>query len=227
MAEILTPTMVLAAGRAYHSREEEQGDSVYMESVVSTRDWSPARRVDHAVSFLRSWNALRSRGLTDTRAKRLIRGFIKDNRDDILSTRATQLARLKQTDIDKIGAMFDDARARGLGPTAVGKLLHFLMPDTVLLWDQKTIRSVLWLGPESKEFLRYQLFGKRLLAHLEGVGGPRSLQRMRARHRVAAGGDEPLTKLVDELFYDESGMRERTILALGGLGPALASIFAP
>ena len=111
------------------------------------------------------------------------------------------------------GLRFDGRRA----PTAWGKLLHFLLPQSVVMWDEEYVRTRYELESTPEAFVRYQQFCKRAVQGLLEGSDPRTLEENLELHRRQneLRYREPITKLLDEFAYDRSGVK--TLLA--ELGP--------
>jgi hypothetical protein len=223
---IFTTDHFRAAGKA----RGQHTDDFYRENLVGTLNRPPIERVDDAVEFLRGWGGLRTRrgGLTNERASEIIRDFIGRRQQEIIELGKVPLYELKPPHLTVIKTMYRDLSQKEskdalvIPGTGRGKLLHFLLPNTVLLWDDVMIRAPLLIDDTTEDFERYQRFGWRLVNHLISTEGLAAVESIVRDHESLTDCKEPLPKLIDELFYDRQGNRERAILQLGGLEPALS-----
>lgn len=218
----------LSAGEYYHWPDEGDLDSrelPYRELLLATRDSPPTARLDAGIEWLGKWGALR--GIKKNKASRILKRFVDVHGRDIERLNRKPLSTLDDNDFQLVGQLAEDLVSRGMRPTAYGKALHFLLPETILMWDDKYVRETyrLWETDSRKTpplFVRYQLFGWRLLKLISDSEGKAVLDTIRAKHRVVAGCNEPITKLIDELVYDGEGNLQRAVTALGGLDRALS-----
>ncbi len=226
---IFTTDHFRAAGKA----RGKHGDDYYRENLVGTLGRPPLERVDDAVQFLRGWGGLRTgrAGLTNARATEIIRAFVESRQQDIDELWRIPLHDLKPDHFTMVRSMYNELGRRQpedamvFPETGRGKLLHFLLPRTVLLWDGVMVRAPLLLPireATSEDFERYQRFGWRLASHLISTEGLAAVESVVKDHEPFTDCQEPLPKLIDELFYDRQGNRERAILQLGGLDSALS-----
>ncbi len=236
---LFTSENLRAAGKAfpYHP----PGDDYYCRFLIRTQNLSPLERVEHAVKFLRGWNAIPwgKGGLTDLELSTIIEEFIEEKHPELERLGQHTLADPEAKKLESIGGLFVDLLRRGKGDrqlkaTAAGKLLHFYLPKRVLLWDEIYVRRPLLLDETYYEladevenaraqFLALQRFGWRLTNHLLSTEGQKAIDDVLKEHELMISRcPEPLPKLIDELFYDRRGNRERAIAQLGGLDGALS-----
>ncbi len=223
---VFTTEHLRSAGKAYG----QHGDTFYRENLVGTQGLPPLERIEPMVQFLRGWGGLRTgqAGLTNERAAVIIKGFVEAHLQEINDLSKIPLYELKSEHFTRVRNLYTELGRRQppdsltFPETGRGKLLHFLMPNTVLLWDGEMVRAPLLLEPTAEDFERYQRFGWRLVNHLISTEGLAAVESVVREHEALTDCKEPLPKLIDELFYDRHGNRERAILQLGGLDPALS-----
>lgn len=226
-----------AAGERYHRGPDGKLriDEMYKSLLLGTRDSTPWKRVSEAERFVRVWGGSLPY-VSKGRATRTIMRFAKTWGDQLSDLSRLPLQSLSETQLDKVGELFLHLRGArekpSLGAVPSGKLLHFFMPDTVLLWDNLYVRGPLLLEewtyldgsrPESekRQFVALQRFGRKLLHRFKETGTRDCLEVARVEHSVVAQCDEPLTRMLDHIFYDREGIRERAILSVGGLEGAV------
>ncbi len=115
------------------------------------KDEPPERRLDDLVDFLGKGKALRFRGGGDA-FRRIYSAWLGENRRRVESVHGRVLYRLIPADFETILQVSLSFRSHGAPPTTFGKALHFLLPETVMLWDQKVVRDTYGLGSEPKDF---------------------------------------------------------------------------
>lgn len=236
---LFTTENLRAAGKAFPFHSPGSAD-YYRSCLIDTLNLPPSARVRYAVRFLRGWKAIPwgKGGLTDPEVSAIIEGFINENLSVLMRLDQHSLGDPEAKKLEFIGSLFVDLLTRGNGErqlkaTAAGKLLHFFLPKRVLLWDLIYVRRPLLLDEmfwesrdevenERKRFLALQRMGWRLTRHLISTEGQKAIDDVLKEHEQIAGCPEPLPKLIDELFYDRRGNRERAIAQLGGLDCAFS-----
>jgi hypothetical protein len=223
---------LLAAGQYYHSVEgyspdrllravEDEG--LYRSHLLLAGREDPIA----AVEFLDKWGAffpvVRAKKLV--LARQVVPSYVEAHQPELRRLRTKELFELTDLDFSSIlNLMADAAKTQRLGSTAAGKLLHYLIPEAVMMWDAYWVQGRYAIGNSPKDFVAYQRFGQRLLQHLVKYEHHSILKELRQRHadetrkmtEIDSPCDVPVTKLLDELAYDGLGNRERAIVALGG-----------
>jgi hypothetical protein len=211
-----TAASLLSACKSYHEENRYPGpyqeEPVYRLFVLD----DPARRAElrpvDAVEYLELWDAYNfryaARGLS--RARRFLRVFLYVNGRDLRRLAGNRLEDMSESDFDLVrnlmeqvveGLRFGTDRRRA--PTAAGKLLHYLLPDGVIMWDREKVQDRAYqIGDTVEDFMRYQKFGRNLLRYLADVAGC-NLTKLSAAHSNQCGLSyrEPLPKMLDEMAY--------------------------
>ncbi len=203
------------AGERYSWHYED-----WLSLVWKTRKYEPSRRLDEAIKFLGKWNALRFKGGGD-RLREVYPKWLKANRAILGKLERRPLYSLNSADFYSILYLTTSMWEKGIPPTTYGKLLHFLLPETVLLWDQKVVRTCYALHDDPCSFLSYQCFGWRLLHHISRMEGVSPLGKLEKSHAKLAGYYEPVTRILDHLAYRPQIAR-RAVTALGGSARAFS-----
>lgn len=222
-----------AAGRRFHRGEGGRSARQYRSAIhaIALAHRNPRKMATLAVELLYSWGGIRKpvslkRPLV-IRLDRWLRQY---------DTEWRTLSRTKLEDFARSDLLLITDLAGGLAypteyvrhgrrtyelmtATAWGKLMHFIMPQTIVLWDEAWVRNAYGLGDDPYSFTCYQAFCHRLLTELERDHPGRVaswVQRHSAMLRSlesADGGEgsdefvESLPKLVDELVYDRRIVR--------------------
>lgn len=197
---------------------------IWPKLVWERRNESPAERLDDLVDFLGKWKALRFKG-GGTVFRRMYEVWLKENLTILEDLHGEQLYKLAPEDFQSIFHLSSRFRSNGAPPTTVGKALHFLLPETILLWDQKVVRNTFKLGPEPKDFVSYQRFGWKLLHHVTRGKGIEVLEQLEREHARSTGYFEPMTMILDHLAYSRE-LSTRAVSALGGPMRAFSDIFS-
>lgn len=215
---------LLEACRLYHEPEwtekERRAEVIYRQEVIERGESEFDTSVDGAIKFLRKWGGLRSYRGGGDKFRVFLPDWIEDNEWALNRLRGKQLhefgnGREFMLVVYLAGSLWD----KSISATLYGKLLHFLLPDAVLLWDQDVVRDGYDLDGDPYSFASYQYFGHRLLRHLTIHEGEDVLGRIQDEHAKVTGYAEPFTKLLDELAYEEY-LRDQAVEALGGWGEA-------
>ncbi len=123
--------------------------------------------------------------------------------------------RVSFTDLANIEELFDivanvrfksksGLRTRRLAATATGKMLHMLIPECCVIWDQKVVRDVQGYDDDAKGYRQY-IEDKR--SELLAVTRNKSIAKIEAEHAgyLRSVGItkpyEPITKMLDEVNY--------------------------
>lgn len=172
------------------------------------------RRLDDLLDFLGKGRALRFKGGA-AEFRRIYQVWLRENRGRFAKIRGKVLYNLVSEDFDTIFRLSSNFRRHGAPPTTYGKALHFLLPETVMLWDQKIVRDTYKLRSEPDDFVAYQRFGHKLLRYVSGAQGIKVLERFEREHAKSAGYHEPITMILDHLAYYPA-LSARAVNALGG-----------
>ncbi len=189
----------------------------YRDLILRKRNLPANERVDDALSFLGQWNALRFKG-GEKKVRSIIPSWLSENEWILRRLDGRPLRSLAFADFSLVFYLSASLRQGGIPPTAFGKLLHFFLPETVLLWDEEIVRTRYDLDGDPYTFLTYQCYGWRLLDYLSNSPGAIPLVKIQQAHAEDigySGYSEPLPKLIDELAYTEP-LRARAVAALGG-----------
>lgn len=195
-----------------HAKSEGIGE-LYERVVMgqtSRKRWTDTTGI---LDLLSSWKALRWKGARSHVAA-ILPEWISANRRTLEHLERQTIGRLRDEDFNAILLLAGTLKEQGLKPTCYGKLLHFLLPGAILLWDQAEIRNGYEIDSDPYEFVRYQGFGKRL-ALLVGADGRKGEALLISQHEERTGHREPFTKILDDFGYLRSA-RQEAIRALGG-----------
>lgn len=171
-------------------------------------------RLGGLVEFLGKGRALRFKGGGDS-FRKIYRVWLRENHTRVEKIRGRALYKLVPEDFQTIFRLSSSLRKHGAPPTTFGKGMYFLLPKTVMLWDQKIVRNTYKLGSKPEDFVAYQRFGHRLLRHVAGAQGIKVLERFEREHSKSAGYHEPITMILDHLAYYPA-LSARAVNALGG-----------
>jgi hypothetical protein len=236
-----------AAGRRFHRGEGPRSARQYRSTIraIALAQRSPRKMAVLAVELLYSWGGIRKpvslKPRLITRLDRWLRQYQREYRT-LSKTHLEDLARsdfLLITDLAG-GLAYPTEYIRHGGrnyelmtATAWGKLMHFVMPQTIVLWDDAWVRRAYGLGDDPYSFTCYQAFCQRLLSELER-DPPGRVESWVQRHSAMLRGLESTAegessdefvesrpKLVDELVYDRGIVRA----AQSAIGWALPSGF--
>ena len=170
---------------------------------------------------MKHWRAFRFPGGVNSFGQ-IYPGWLAENKEILARLKGRSLYSLSaENGLYSVLCLGTNAWEAGMRPTTFGKLLHFLLPETVLLWDQKVVRDQYELDGDPCSFLAYQCFGLKLLRHISRKDGVNSLRALEETHAKSIGYFEPLTRILDHLAYDEP-MADRAVSVLGGHARAFA-----
>ncbi|MCI4347106.1 MAG: VanZ family protein [Thermoplasmata archaeon] len=93
-------------------------------------------------------------------------------------------------------------REDGLTSTEFGKLLHFVSPLGIVMWDHKWVRKNYELEEGPREFLFYQQALQGILYELIRREGREMIASLASRHKEVTGCLGGIAKLLDEAVYD-------------------------
>ena len=187
---------------------------VYPRLVWERRSRPPVARLNDAVDFLGKWKALRFKG-GKTAFRRICTRWLRKNLTDLECLQGRVLYNLAPEDFQHILDISSSFRDFGAPPTTYGKTLHFFLPETVMLWDQATVRNRYKLRPDPESFVSYQRFGRKLLHHVTGNKGVNALWQLERDHAKSIGYFEPITMILDHLAFSPM-LCARAVAALGG-----------
>ena len=213
MTRRFTTADLMAAGESYH-HSPDPVEHYYPELVLAPSGKRIEEKIDSAVRFLGPWKALRFRGGA-TKLKAEYHPWCRDYGWIIEGLHGKRLQGLQPNDFGLIAWAAAGLRERGIPSTATGKLLHFLVPDSILLWDRDVIRDGYHLKDDPFSFVSYQCFGWRLLRSLRRSEGSEAFRNLEEKHAGAVGYREPLTKILDELAYS-TDLASKAVSAIGG-----------
>jgi hypothetical protein len=212
----------LEAGEDHHREQDlsKKGWRAYREYLLGTLQSEPGDRLDAAIDFLGAWKALRFKG-GGAKLRSIYPSWVKTRSASLEALSRRELVKLSPREFYEVFLMAAELRAEGLPPTCCGKLLHFLVPRAVLLWDGAIVRAQYSLDADPAGFLAYQIYGQRLLRYLERSEGSRILGELESAHARVAGCNEPITRLVDELAY-RPDLAAKAVSSLGGARSAFS-----
>jgi hypothetical protein len=209
----------LTAVNWYHENPPYQEEPVYRALVINASRHQRLQSAVDAVCFLDVWGGYRFRRRGLSKARRYLPGFLRQNAASLARLDRARLENFDESDFEIIrdlmaqlenGLCFT-VNGREIGaPTAAGKLLHYLLPHGVMMWDGEVVRTNAYnIGDGAVDFVSYQRFGKRLLLHLAGKDGRRALRELATMHssRCKLSYYEPLPKLLDEMAYRPSAAK--------------------
>jgi len=180
------------------------------------------RNVPHAiVDFLRGWGGL-ARNLPGSGHERLklekaLAEWLESHRPTLQRLR---MERIWLVDFEKIGTgleeLFDSLACirKGFGSTAAGKMLHVLLPNLCVLWDAKYVRGRQGFRDDGKGYVEYLKSRQMILTDAlrdgkmqTGFDDPSTILKWLVdQHSLRfATCKPPVTKLLDEMNYDERG----------------------
>ena len=169
-----------------YTHHESNTNGVYPRLVWDPRNRSPMSRIDDAVEFLGKWKALRFRG-GGVAFRRICRTWIRKNITDLERLQGRDLYGLSPKDFQTVLKISSSFRDCGAPPTTLGKALHFFLPETIMLWDQATVRNTYKLRPDPESFASYQRFGSKLLHHVTRDKRVNVLWHLEKEHARSAG----------------------------------------
>src|SRR2546422_10740442 len=184
------------------------------------RNESPLARLDDAIEFLGKWKALRFKG-GGLAFRRICTTWLRRNLSDLQRLQGRVLYDLAPEDFQTVLKISSSFRDCGAPPTTMGKALHFLLPETVMLWDQAIVRNTYKLRPGPESFVSYQRFGWKLLHHVTRGKTVKVLQQLERAHARSIGYFEPMTMILDHLAFSPK-LSARAVAALGGASKAFS-----
>jgi hypothetical protein len=182
--------------------------------VWEQRSKPPSTRLDEAVSFLGKWKALRFKG-GGAAFRRIYTAWLRENLTALKRLQGRVLYDLAPEDFQYVLRMSSSFRDNGAPPTTFGKALHFLLPETIMLWDQEVVRNNYRLSSDPRSFVSYQRFGWKLLHHVTRGQSIKVLSQLEKDHARSAGYFEPMTMILDHLAYSPE-LSASAVTALGG-----------
>lgn len=147
--------------------------------------------------------------------RRIYATWIGTSLDALERLRGKVLYELTPRDFLDVLRLSSGLRDNGAPPTTLGKALHFLLPDTVMLWDQEIVRNTYKLKSDPQSFVSYQRFGWKLLHHIVNGQSDVALARLEKDHAKSAGYFEPMTMILDHLAYSPK-LAAKAVNSLGG-----------
>lgn len=225
----------LAAVDWYHEYPPYQDEPLYRTFVIEAGRHERLRSAGNAVCFLEVWGGYRYRRRGLRKARRCLPDFLRKNAACLSRLAGVRLENFDEQDFEDTRELMEQLQDRlsfsvngkDVGaPTAAGKLLHYLLPHGVAMWDNDVIRDNAYnIGDQSTDFVNYQRFGKRVLRHLAGKDGTRALAELTAMHsrRCKLSYTEPLPKLIDEMAYRSSAAKA----AVRAVGPPSLGTVGP
>jgi len=191
-------------------------DSYWKYVVERDRDlFLGSSRRGELLELIKAWGALRGTGLSLDGLGRVLKKWVRSNRRDLQALRGIPIVALSRAQVAQVGMMYWDLRKkRRLGPTCSAKLLHFLLPESVCLWDTEKVRhGTYWLGDSETDFVKYQEMGQGLARFFVAEEGSAAISLIEKRHfralrqkgwitHFAPGQVEAFPKIFDELVYE-------------------------
>ena len=167
-----------------------------------------------ALEFLRRWQGVRFQGGAE-RLRQTYPAWVNGYDTVLRQLTGKPLIDLSEEDLYQVLRLTTALWERGIPPTTFGKLLHFMLPETVLMWDKAVVRTVYRLDEDPCSFLAYQCFGRRLLRHITSRVGKPVLLGLENDHAKVAGYYEPTTRIIDHLAYSQD-LAQKAVDTLGG-----------
>ncbi len=202
-----------------YTHHDADPHGVYPRLIWERRNKSPVARLDDAVEFLGKWNALRFKG-GGTAFRRICSTWLRKNLTGLQRLQGRVLYSLAPEDFQHILDITTSFRDCGAPPTTFGKALHFFLPETVMLWDQATVRNTYKLRPDPESYVSYQRFGWKL-HHVTRGKTVQVLQQLERDHARTIGYFEPMTMILDHLAFSPR-LSARAVVALGGSSEAFS-----
>ena len=193
---------------------------VWPRLVWERRSRPPTARLDDAVEFLSKWKALRFKG-GGVAFRRICKTWLRKNLPDLERLQGEVLYSLAPEDFQTVLKISSSFRDCGAPPTTLGKALHFFLPETVMLWDQATVRNTYRLHSDPESFVSYQRYGWKLLHHVTRNKAISMLRRLERDHARTAGYFEPTTMILDHLAFSPE-LAATAVVALGGRSKAFS-----
>src|SRR5256712_73736 len=203
-----------------YSYHDAGAHGVYPRLVWEGKSESPVARLDDAIEFLGKWKALRFKG-GGLAFRRICTTWLRRNLSDLQRLQGRVLYDLAPEDFQTVLKISSSFRDCGAPPTTMGKALHFLLPETVMLWDQAIVRNTYKLRPGPESFVSYQRFGWKLLHHVTRNKAVNALHQLERDHARTVGYFEPITMILDHLAFSPK-LSTRSVAALGGTSPAFS-----
>ncbi len=226
MAERFDAAVLLGACKKYHHSygrpKPYWEEPIYRLFVVDSgrplsKEWAPI-----AVEYLDLWEAYNyrfKRGGLD-RARTCVPQFLERNWSELTRLHRRNLVDYRSDDFGSVTTLMDQlqeelefrvGRKWYRAPIAAGKLLHFLLPFGVVMWDREYVRMKAYRGLKdtTEDFVKYQKFCQELLRLLLEAEGRRGLTELPAKHsrQCQLTYREPLPKLLDEMAYSASAAK--------------------
>jgi hypothetical protein len=200
-ATTLTSVMLLKAGVYYHHENEE---SSYADLVLRHGATSPKKLASAAVRFAGKWGASHytQRKKRQRKMAAVLPRWFKENRSIWEPLREKNIIDFEKTDDRAVyllaSSLYQDC---DLGSTEYGKLMHFISPIGVVMWDDKWVRKNYGLEEGPREFVFYQRVLRALLEEVGDNEGRRVLNSLQKQHHTQTGCSGGIPKLLDEAVY--------------------------
>jgi hypothetical protein len=198
----------------YHCINEGEAQKIYVDNILKY-EGSLEGKIEAIIEVLGPWKGLRWKG--SAKLKDLLSSWVSDNREALNSLeKKKSMMALDSDDYVRVVSLAGDFWYKGVPPTCYGKVLHFLLPDVILLWDEENVRSkeMYNLDGDPYSFAKYQSFGRRLIEHLKVNEGNGVVGMIMRTHVEKIGYTEPLPKIIDELAYSPE-LQKKAMEALG------------
>ncbi len=239
------------AGRRFHREEGGASGSTYRAAIrfIERSHDDPGKVARQSVDLLYTWGGIRKPDSLRRPMADRFEAWLRLYRPKWTALAAKRIESLSDDDLllvlDLAGSLAYPIETFEVGkrhwtlmtPTAWGKLLHFILPNAVILWDEGQVRNSYGLDDDPYSFVCYQAFARALsmkIQHSHPGGLVSWVQRHAAVVRTEEGNPqsanlqdymEPAPKLIDELAYD---CRARdAALSLVGRNPAEWHRFFP
>jgi hypothetical protein len=190
------------AGLAFEHRNDEAG---YSKLVFAHFNDGPRDLAAAAVTFLDKWGAFHysQRKLRIAALSSYLPDWFETTQETLKSIRISVIQAMTPDENASVYSLANSLYRGGVKPTEYGKLLHFVAPFGVALWDDKWVRTNYELAEGPREFMFYQRALQALIAELTRVEGERSIETLLANHHQQTGCEGGLPKLFDEAVYDD------------------------
>lgn len=200
--------------------DASHGEPEYYEALEAVKHGTPRDVAQRVLNFLKGWGEmtrLPKEGSSKRRKLEIaLAVWLREHRKDLEDLRQQ---RIWSANLSKIGpqliTMYDSLASmrKGFGPTATGKTLHVLLPGVCVIWDAVYVRNRQGFDEEGKDYLEYLKTRQTILLDLineakreTGIANDEALvESLIEQHaRRWSGCRPPITKLLDEVNYDES-----------------------
>jgi hypothetical protein len=216
--DTLTSEDLYSAGEEYG--HTDVGNREYDALVLRYKDSTdPELLANAGIVFLVVWGAWPYPKKPVTRISVGLPDWVRSNISVVGPLRNSELVAMNERDFASVRELATGLSELGMGPTAWGKFLHWLMPRGIAMWDEMYVQTEYSLGKSPEEFVRYQSGLQRALQGLVSREGPDVVRKIEERHAEAFGCHGRIPKILDEAVYHD-GIRQKLRSLMGPVSPA-------